>query len=99
MAVEAVIGLVGADRGDRRGGAGEQALAFAPVGGFAHGQGVSVQRAGPCVDRQVQLAPDPALVLAMDADLPLTLAIDLEPGGVDSKVHGTTGGPRQRRQG
>ncbi len=47
MAVEAVIGLVGADRGDRRGGAGEQALAFAPVGGFAHGQGVSVQRAGP----------------------------------------------------
>ena len=99
MAVEAVVGLVGADCGDRRGDGGEQALELAPVGGFARGQGMSVQRAGPGIHGQVQLAPDPALALAMDADLPLALAADLEPGGVDGEAHGAAGGPRQRRHG
>lgn len=69
MAVEAVIGLVGADRGDRRGDGGEQALELTAVGCLAHGQGVGVQRPGPGVDRQVQLAPDPAPVLAVHGEV------------------------------
>jgi hypothetical protein len=40
----------------------------------------------------MQLAPDPALVLAVDADLPLALAVDLEPGGVDGEMQRATGG-------
>jgi hypothetical protein len=63
MAVEAVVGLVGADRGDRRGDGGEQAVELAAVGSLARGQGVGAERAGPGIDRQVQLAPDPQLVL------------------------------------
>ena len=40
MAVEAVVGLVGADRGDRRVDGGEQALELGAVVGLARGQGV-----------------------------------------------------------
>ena len=43
MAVEAVVGLVGADRGDRRFDGGEQAFELAAVVDLARGQGVGVQ--------------------------------------------------------
>ena len=94
MAVEAVVGLVGADRGDRRLDPREQALELGAVVDLARGQGVGVQRAGPGVDGQVQLAPDPALVLAVHAHLPLALAVDLEPGGVDGEVQRAAAGGR-----
>ena len=58
---------------------------------LARGQGMGDELAGPGVHRQVQLAPDPALVLAMHAHLPLALAVDLEPGGVDGEVQRAAG--------
>ncbi len=66
---------------------------------LAPGQRVGMQRAGAGVDRQVQLAPYPALVLAVHAHLPLALAVDLEPGGVDGEVHRAVAAPRRLRHG
>jgi hypothetical protein len=97
MAVEAVVGLVGADRGDRRVHGGEQAFELAAVGSLARGQGMGVQRPGPGVHGQMQLAPDPALVRPVHAHLPLALAMHLEPGGVDGEVQGAAGWPRELR--
>lgn len=41
---------------------------------------------GGRVYRQMQLAPDPAFVMTVFPDLPLSLAKNLEAGGVDDQV-------------
>jgi hypothetical protein len=83
---ERVVGLVGANRSHRHVDPGQQAGQFRAIVALVHGQCMCRDLARRGVDRQVQLAPDPAFVLAVQPDLPRAFAKDFEASGIDGQM-------------